>query len=63
MIFKVLSVAINCHRPESAPLKAPTDVCLGTAYYVSCLKRLWKIKYGFEGSWLWSVLAKQPINV
>ena len=46
MIFKVLSVAINCHRPESAPLKAPMNVCLGAAYYVSCLKRVWKIKYG-----------------
>ena len=25
-------------------------ICLGEAYYVSCQKRLLKIKYGFEGS-------------
>ena len=39
----------------------------GGAYYVSCQKRLYKMKYRFEGSIFkcqsWPVLAKQSINV
>ena len=38
----------------------------GEAYYVSCQKRLCKMKYGFEGSIFkcqsWPVLAKKPMN-
>ena len=37
------------------------------AYYVSCQKRLYKMKHGFKGSIFkcqsWPALAKQPINV
>ena len=43
-----------------------TDICLG-AYYVSCQKRLYKMKYGFEGLIFkcqsWPALAEQPINI
>ena len=39
----------------------------GGAYYVSCQKRLYKMKYDFKGSifkcQIWPALAKQPINV
>ena len=43
------------------------DACGRGAYYVSCQKRHYKMKYGIEGSifkWqYWPVLVKQPINV
>ena len=40
---------------------------VGGAYYVSCQKRLYKMKYGIKGSIFkcqsWPALAKQPVNV
>ena len=46
-----------CHRYMSG----------GGAYYVSCQKRLYKMKYRFEGSIFkcqsWPVLAKQSIDI